>query len=222
MGTRLPAAQRREQLLDVAAHLFASRGYAGATTAQIASEAGVTEPIIYRHFKSKRDLFVALIERTGEQTLTQWERDLSTSENPAQRLAMLLSENPMVSGDGREGYRVLLQSIAEIDDEQIHAAVAQHMTTLHGFIVGEVRRAQETHKITKRFSAEIIGWVLVSIGLGYGVLDAMGVPNHGRDLRGVSVRDVLARILIGPETEHDDAEDGEPRGADADDGSGAT
>jgi len=199
MGTRLPAAQRREQLLDVAARLFASRGYAGATTAQIASEAGVTEPIIYRHFKSKRDLFVALIERTGKQTLEQWEKDLSTTANPAQRLAMLLSENPMVSGEGREGYRVLLQSIAEIEDEQIHAAVAQHMTTLHGFIVGEIRRAQETHKITRRFSAEIIGWVLVSIGLGYGVLEAMGVPNHGRDLSGVSVRDVLARILIGPE-----------------------
>jgi len=213
MGTRLPAAQRREQLLDVAAHLFATRGYAGATTAQIASEAGVTEPIIYRHFKSKRDLFVALIERTGEQTLEQWEKDLSTTSNPAQRLAMLLGENPMVSGEGREGYRVLLQSIAEIEDEQIHAAVAQHMTTLHGFITGEIRRAQETHKITRRFSAEIIGWVLVNIGLGYGVLDAMGVPSHGRDLRGVSVRDVLARILIGPEPEPRDEPRDERSGA---------
>ena len=45
--SRLPAAQRREQLLDVAAELFSSRGYAGATTAQIAKEAGITEPIIY-------------------------------------------------------------------------------------------------------------------------------------------------------------------------------
>ncbi len=98
---RLPAAQRREQLLDVAAQLFATRGYAGATTAQIAKEADVTEPIIYRHFKSKRDLFVALIERIGKQTLEQWESDLGKSENPAIRLARLLGENPMVSGEGR-------------------------------------------------------------------------------------------------------------------------
>lgn len=207
MASRLPAAKRREQLLDVAASLFASRGYAGATTAQIASEAGVTEPIIYRHFKSKRDLFVALVKRTGEQTLEQWEKDLSESDDPAERLSKLLSENPMVSGDGRLGYRVMLQSLAEIEDEAIHQAVAQHMTTLHGFISGEVRRAQESHKITRRFSAEIVAWVLVNIGLGYGVLEAMGVPGHGRDLRGVSVRDVLARILIGPSDAHEDEDD---------------
>ncbi len=201
MAGRLPAAQRREQLLDVAASLFASRGYAGATTAQIAKEAGVTEPIIYRHFKSKRDLFVALVERTGKQTLVQWEKDLGKTNDPAKRIFALLSENPMVSGEGRLGYRVMLQSLAEIEDEAIHNAVAQHMTTLHGFISGEVRRAQEAHKITRRFSAEVVAWVLVNIGMGYGVLEAMGVPGHGRDLEGVSVRDVLARILIGPDLE---------------------
>ena len=64
--TRLPAAERREQLLDTAVTLFAKRGYAGATTAELAKAAGVTEPIIYRHFASKKDLFIAVIDRTGE------------------------------------------------------------------------------------------------------------------------------------------------------------
>lgn len=195
---RLPAAQRREQLLDVAAELFATKGYAGATTAQIAKEAGVTEPIIYRHFKSKRDLFVALIERTGKQTLEQWESDLSKSENPAIRLARLLAENPMVSAEGRVGYRVMLQSVSDIDDELIHSAVSEHMTALHGFITKEIVRAQENRQVDNRFSADVLAWVLVNIGMGYGVLEAMGVPGHGRDADGVSVREVLARILVTP------------------------
>ena len=195
---RLPAAQRREQLLDIAAQLFATRGYAGATTAQIAKEAGVTEPIIYRHFKSKRDLFVALIERTGKQTLDQWEADLSKSENPAIRLARLLGENPMVSGDGRVGYRVMLQSVSEIDDELIHQAVTDHMAALHAFITKEIVRAQENQQVADRFSADVLAWVLINIGMGYGVLEAMGIPGHGRDNDGVSVREVLARILVGP------------------------
>ena len=54
--SRLPAAKRREQLLDCAAVLFSEHGYARATTSELARTAGVTEPIIYRHFKSKRDL----------------------------------------------------------------------------------------------------------------------------------------------------------------------
>lgn len=197
--SRLPAAKRREQLLDVAAQLFSTKGYAGATTAQIAKEAGITEPIIYRHFKSKRDLFVALIERTGRQTLDQWEHDLMGVDDPGARLKKIIDENPMVSEQGREGYRVLLQSISEVDDTLIHKAVADHMTRLHAFITREIERAQEAHKVTTRFSAGVIAWVLVNVGMGYGVLTAMGVPGHGFDSSGTHVKDVLARILVGRE-----------------------
>lgn len=197
--SRLPAAQRREQLLDVAAQLFSSRGYAGATTAQIAKEAGITEPIIYRHFKSKRDLFVALIERTGKQTLDQWESDLKGVDDPGARLMKIIGENPMVSELGRDGYRVLLQSISEVEDPLIHKAVSDHMTRLHAFITREIERAQEAHKVTARFSAGVIAWVLVNVGMGYGVLTAMDVPGHGFDSSGVHVKDVLARILVGRE-----------------------
>ncbi len=196
---RLPANQRREQLLDVAMDLFSKRGYAGATTAQLAKEAGITEPIIYRHFKSKRDLFVALIERTGRRTLEQWEKDLADVNDPGERLARILNDNPMVSESGREGYRVLLQSISEIEDPLIHKATSEHMTRLHAFITREIERAQEAHKVTGRFSASVIAWVLVSVGMGYGVLSAMDVPGHGFDSGGVHVKDVLARILVGPE-----------------------
>lgn len=197
--SRLPAAKRREQLLDVAAELFSTRGYAGATTAQIAKVAGITEPIIYRHFKSKRDLFVALIERTGRQTLEQWERDLDGVDDPGARLAKIINENPMVSESGKKGYRVLLQSISEVEDPLIHKAVSDHMIRLHAFITREIERAQETHKVTNRFSAGVIAWVLVNVGMGYGVLSAMDVPSHGFDSSGVHVKDVLGRILVGRE-----------------------
>jgi len=195
--SRLPAALRREQLLDVAAELFSVKGYAGATTAQIAKVAGITEPIIYRHFKSKRDLFVALIERTGRQTLEQWEVELEGVDDPSARLAKIINENPMVSEKGRKGYRVLLQSISEVDDQLIHKAVSDHMTRLHAFITREIERAQEAHKVTTRFSAGVLAWVLVNVGMGYGVLTAMGVPGHGFDASGVHVKDVLGRILVG-------------------------
>ncbi len=197
--SRLPAAARREQLLDVAETLFAQQGYAGATTAQIAKAAGVTEPIIYRHFKSKRDLFVALIERTGRRTLDLWQGDVSDSEDPAKRLARILADNPMVSPEGRAGYKVLLQAIPEVEDAQIAQAVAEHMRMLHEFLTGEIHRAQDAHRVTSRFSAEVIAWTLIHLGMGYGVVDAMGVTGHGRDEKGTHVREVIARILVGPQ-----------------------
>lgn len=195
--TRLPAAARREQLLDCAARLFAEQGYARATTAQLAKSAGVTEPIIYRHFKSKRDLFVALIERTGRRTLEQWERDLRGSSDPADRLRRLIGDNPMVSAEGRDAYRVFLQAISEVDDDKIQKAIARHIGSVHEFLTAELRKAQEEHKVTTKYTPEMLAWLMINIGMGYGVLSAMQIPGHGTDAEGVHVQDVLARVLIG-------------------------
>lgn len=199
---RMPASQRREQLLDTAAELFSAHGYARATTAELARAAGVTEPIIYRHFKSKKDLFVALIERTGKRTLEQWEEDLAGASDPADRLSRLIGDNPMVSKEGRAGYRVFLQAISEVDDEDIHRAVSDHIGLVHAFLVQELQVAQQRKRVTDRFSAELIAWLLIDIGMGYGVLSAMGVPGQGFDSQGNHVKDVLARVLVRKPDQH--------------------
>jgi AcrR family transcriptional regulator len=60
---RLPVAQRRELIVDAAGRLFGERGYAGTRLDDVAAAAGVTKPILYRHFESKRALYLALLER---------------------------------------------------------------------------------------------------------------------------------------------------------------
>ncbi len=195
--SRLPAAERREQLLDVAAELFARAGYARATTAELAKAAGVTEPIIYRHFASKRDLFVDLIERTAKRTLEHWEQHLADAKDAAERLKRLIGDNPMVSDYGRESYRVFLQAITEVEDAKIKEAVSRHIGELHAFLKKEIERAQGERRVTKALSAEMIAWLLIDIGMGYGVLAAMGVPGQGVDSKGRHVQDVLERLLVG-------------------------
>lgn len=192
---RLTAQKRREQLLDTAAELFARSGYARATTAQLAKAAGVTEPIIYRHFKSKRDLFIELIRTSAARTLKEWQELLKGAKDPAERVRRLLDHNPMVE-KGRFAYRVLLQAITEVNDAEIKKAVVEHMTELHGFLKREIAAAQKQHKVPDATRPELIAWILIHIGLGYGVLDALGVPHQGVDKKGVSVRDVLERNMI--------------------------
>jgi AcrR family transcriptional regulator len=60
---RLPGAERRELILESAARLFGERGYAGTTLDEIAAASNVTKPILYRHFASKKALYLALLER---------------------------------------------------------------------------------------------------------------------------------------------------------------
>jgi AcrR family transcriptional regulator len=63
---RYSAADRREQILDVATPLFARQGYQGTTTKQIAERARINEALIFRHFPSKDHLYWAVIQRKIE------------------------------------------------------------------------------------------------------------------------------------------------------------
>jgi AcrR family transcriptional regulator len=62
---RLTAPERRRQLLDCALGVFAARGFHGASMNDIAEAAGVTKPVLYQHFDSKRKLFVELLGDVG-------------------------------------------------------------------------------------------------------------------------------------------------------------
>jgi AcrR family transcriptional regulator len=65
--TRMTGPQRRERILDAAVEAFARGGYEGSSVGEIAAAAGVTKPVLYDHFASKRDLFVAVMERTRDE-----------------------------------------------------------------------------------------------------------------------------------------------------------
>ncbi len=69
MSTRLPAEQRRRQLLDIARDIFADRGFHATAMDDIAAIAGVTKPVLYQHFDNKRALFLELLDDVGEQLL---------------------------------------------------------------------------------------------------------------------------------------------------------
>ena len=59
---RLPASDRRRQLVETALDFFSRKGFGGTTTKEIAAAAGVTEAIIFRHFPTKSDLYNAVLD----------------------------------------------------------------------------------------------------------------------------------------------------------------
>jgi AcrR family transcriptional regulator len=80
-ATRLPAAERRLAIVEAAIRVFTEGSYRGTTTAEIARAAGVSEPILYRHFASKRDLYLAALDRAWSQAHAAWEATLADAED---------------------------------------------------------------------------------------------------------------------------------------------
>jgi AcrR family transcriptional regulator len=68
---RLPRAQRREQILAAATQAFARTGFTATSLDDIATEAGITRVILYRHFESKTDLYQAVLDRVCDLLATR-------------------------------------------------------------------------------------------------------------------------------------------------------
>lgn len=68
---RIPAEDRRLQILQVAGELFAAKGFEGTTTRELAGQAGINEALIFRHFPTKEDLYCAVIQHMIDTLLTK-------------------------------------------------------------------------------------------------------------------------------------------------------
>jgi len=83
---RLPADRRRQQLLDVALTLFAERGYNATTMDDTAEAAGVTKPLLYQHFDSKRALYLELVDSVAATLLGALAEAVVSAEGPRQQV----------------------------------------------------------------------------------------------------------------------------------------
>jgi AcrR family transcriptional regulator len=81
----MTAAERREVVLREAKRLFASRGYAATTLDDVAAAAGVTKPVVYDHFASKRELYIAVMETLRDGLMREAATALSATGTSAQR-----------------------------------------------------------------------------------------------------------------------------------------
>jgi AcrR family transcriptional regulator len=86
---RLPAAKRRSAILDAALPLFSRDGFAGTSINEVVAATGVTKPVVYEHFPSKRALYIALLRREGERMFTQLADALIADRPLDERLATI-------------------------------------------------------------------------------------------------------------------------------------
>jgi AcrR family transcriptional regulator len=83
---RLPKNQRRAQLLDAASEVFTTRGYHAAAMDDIADAAGVSKPVLYQHFESKLDLYLALLDSSCERLADVVADALASTDDNAERV----------------------------------------------------------------------------------------------------------------------------------------
>ena len=160
---RMPASERRQAVLDAACRVFSETSYRGATTAEIARAAGITEPILYRHFGSKRDLYVACLEEAWASFRLLAEEALAA--NPAGCLGAIMDAYMA----GRSRLRLVdlwIQALTETSDDALIAeAVRRQIHEVHAFLADVIRQGQAAGTLVAERDPVAEAWIFVGGGL---------------------------------------------------------
>ena len=109
-GNRLPRDERRGQLLIAASDVFVDRGYHAAGMDEIAERAGVSKPVLYQHFSSKLELYLAVLQRHVDNLLQGVRGALSaTTDNRLRLRAAVEAFFDFIEHDS-QGYRLIFEN----------------------------------------------------------------------------------------------------------------
>jgi AcrR family transcriptional regulator len=179
MSIRLSAPERRRAIVEAAVRVFSEGSYSGATTALIAREAGVSEPILYRHFASKRDLYVACLDEA-------WSRIRSRIEAEIELHGAAEGWRAIGPATMREMKVVVpslwMQAITEAgEDAEIRRYVRAHMREVHDFFAEIIRRVQAEGGIHPDRDPDAEAWNFVAGSLLVSIADRLGGPLKAQD-----------------------------------------
>lgn len=109
-GARLPRKARRRQLLGAAQQVFVSQGYHAAAMDEIAERAGISKPVLYQHFPSKLELYLALLDESVDALIDTVREALGSTTDNKQRVTATFSAyfGFVSSADG--AYRLVFES----------------------------------------------------------------------------------------------------------------
>jgi AcrR family transcriptional regulator len=115
--TRLPAARRRKQLLDVALEVFAERGFHPTSMNDLAEAAGVTKPVLYQHFGSKRELYLELLDDVGARLREAIDKATSEAASPREQVERGVAAYFRFVDDHEAAFQVLFGGGNRRDEE---------------------------------------------------------------------------------------------------------
>jgi AcrR family transcriptional regulator len=167
--SRLKAPQRRHQLISVATKQFAKYGYDAATTAAIAKAAHITEPILYRHFGSKQELFTAITRDVSARTIANWQEIIGPLNDPAAQLREIAKQFPAHLKELSDAYRVLHNAVTTSRDRKVLNVLREHYTKLDAFFTSIISTGVKRGTF-RSSSPKTVSWLLINVGLGYALM----------------------------------------------------
>lgn len=163
--SRMRGEERRALMLRSAKHVFARSTYAEASTGELARASEVTEPMLYKHFGSKKGLFLAVLREFGLQFLDQLQDRVSrrADQDLLDALAHVVDDYLATIKADPETQRVLFQAVIESGDPDIARSVSLHNRAVYQIIHQLVERASQNGYLDPTINLESATWGYMSM-----------------------------------------------------------
>lgn len=172
---RLSKEDRRLQLMDAAARLFGKSSYGQVTTAELAKAAGVTEPVIYQHFKTKLDLYVAVLKRAREVTIEHYDQLAAKLPTPLLKAIAVVRAHGQIMRENEPYFRLHLRALANSDLPRVRQALKENYLAYHRYFSGLIESAQAQGEVHKAVDAEQTAWFIMSQGMLMNLCHQLGI-----------------------------------------------
>ena len=157
---RISGGERRESILALTSRAFAERGYDGVRTAELAKSAGVSEALIYQHFRTKAELYRAAVDRSADILEDRLQKAAGDGNTVEDRLASVVDAFLEFVSDRSNAWRVLALHVSdpELADYQ-RSLRARATDALAGLLAADARTARNglTRAQLEQLSEVIVG-----------------------------------------------------------------
>jgi AcrR family transcriptional regulator len=156
--------ERKALILEQAKKVFALKSYREASTGELARASEITEPILYKHFGSKKKLYLAVLNQIGGQFL---ERFRSLVEQKAAKdlpdcLERLLLDYHSAAMADHDSIHLLLNATLESNDPEVAQITQTHNREIYSLVYGLLEKAQKQHLISRKLDLSTATWGYLS------------------------------------------------------------
>ena len=164
-GRRLSAEERREQILHCAIKVFARANYRATRIADIAAEAGISEAMIYKHFPSKKSIFLEILEHMSKRIIFFWRQEVEREPDALQALRnMVLVYYRRVKKHPDE-LKIHSQAVSEIGDEAIRMRLRKDYQSYMRFVEKVIKNGIRQGVIRENADVEAMTFLYTGGGI---------------------------------------------------------
>ena len=193
--SRLPAEKRRKQILKCAVKVFARSNYGKTRVADIAADAGISEAMIYKHFPSKKSIFIEILHNMSERIISRLREEgnreqdaVAAIRNMAKTFYNLIVNHP-------DEVKIQFQAISEIDDREIADRLHQDHEEYMRFIGSVIERGIKQGTFRRDLDVGTMVLLLDGVGVFIELMKLLSFEQQFTEETAVGMTDRLIELM---------------------------